>query len=84
MPKKTTAVEEEIVEEKVEATEEAVEEEEEEEVEKILDKKGKLGASGVVTVTWRGQSRQYTKEIHGDAFVALAEEFAGKKDATVA
>ncbi len=36
------------------------------------------------TVTWQGQSRTYTREIHGDNFSELAEEFAEKKGGTVA
>lgn len=31
-----------------------------------------------VTVVWRGNSRTYTREAHGDNFRALAEEFATK------
>lgn len=31
-----------------------------------------------VTVVWRGNSRTYTRKIHGDDFRALAEEFATK------
>lgn len=30
------------------------------------------------TVTWRGNTRTYTREVHGDNFRALAEEFATK------
>lgn len=31
-----------------------------------------------VTVVWRGNSRTYTRAVHGDNFRALAEEFAAK------
>lgn len=37
-----------------------------------------------VTVTWRGGSRVYSLELHGKGFKALAKEFAGKKNGTVA
>lgn len=33
---------------------------------------------GEVTVTWNGNSRVYSKELHGADFKKLAEEFAGK------
>lgn len=32
-----------------------------------------------VTVTWRGQSRVYSREVHGADFKKLAKEFAEKK-----
>ncbi len=41
-------------------------------------------AKSSVVVTWNGGSREYSKAVHGDAFVELAEEFAGKKNGTVA
>lgn len=31
-----------------------------------------------VTVTWKGNSRTYSKEIHGDDFKTLAKEFSKK------
>ena len=30
------------------------------------------------TVKWNGKERTYTKKLHGENFIALAEEFAGK------
>ncbi len=36
------------------------------------------------TVTWRGGVRTYTREVHGENFAELAEEFAGKKGGIVA
>jgi len=33
-----------------------------------------------VTVTWRGNSRTYSKAVHGKEFRALAKEFAAKFD----
>lgn len=30
------------------------------------------------TVTYRGGSRTYTQALHGDNFIALAQQFAGK------
>lgn len=35
------------------------------------------------TVTWRGQSRVYSRDLHGKEFKALAKEFAEKKGGTV-
>lgn len=32
-----------------------------------------------VTVTWHGQSRVYSKAVHGENFLDLANEFAEKK-----
>ena len=37
-----------------------------------------------VTVTWRGGSRVYSRDLHGKDFKALAKEFAEKKQGTVA
>lgn len=39
---------------------------------------------GTATVTWRGGVRVYSKEQHGADFKALAQEFADKKEGTVA
>lgn len=36
------------------------------------------------TVTWRGGTRTYTRDVHGEDFEALAKEFAGKKGGIVA
>lgn len=35
------------------------------------------------TVTWKQGVRTYTKELHGDKFKELAEEFATKKGGVV-
>jgi hypothetical protein len=35
------------------------------------------------TVMWLGNSRTYTREIHGEDFEQLAKEFAAKKNGTV-
>ena len=37
-----------------------------------------------VTVTWRGGTRVYSRDLHGKDFKALAKEFAEKKNGTVA
>jgi hypothetical protein len=37
-----------------------------------------------VTVTWRGGTRVYSRDVHGKDFKALAKEFAEKKNGTVA
>lgn len=44
----------------------------------------KKGARNSANVTWRGGTRTYTRELHGEDFEALAEEFAGKKGGVVA
>lgn len=49
----------------------------EKEAAKALKDAEKAGKDSV-TVTWRGNSRVYSKEIHGDDFLALAKQFAGK------
>lgn len=36
-----------------------------------------------VTVTWKGGSRVYSKEVHGKDYKELAEEFAAKFEGTV-
>lgn len=46
--------------------------------------KFKLAVDGQATVTWRGQSRVYSEEVHGASFLELAQEFAQKKGGTVA
>lgn len=53
----------------------AIEEIVEEEEKKEDKKEGKVVA---VTVEWRGNVREYSKEIHGEKFMDLAKEFAGK------
>lgn len=37
-----------------------------------------------VTVTWKGGSRVYSREVHGKEFKAYAKEFAAKKNGEVA
>lgn len=34
--------------------------------------------TGSVVVSWRGNTREYTRDIHGEGYRALAESFAGK------
>ena len=46
----------------------------------IVPKKGENEA----TVTWNGGSRTYSREVHGENFADLAQEFATKKGGTVA
>jgi len=41
-------------------------------------------SKGSVTVSWRGNTRVYSKEVHGKDFKALAKEFAEKKGGIVA
>lgn len=36
-----------------------------------------------LTVTWRGGSREYSRAVHGEDFVALAQEFVTKKKGTI-
>lgn len=36
-----------------------------------------------VTVTWRGNSRVFSKEIHGDDFKKVAKQFAEKFEGTI-
>lgn len=43
-----------------------------------------IPSMNVATVTWKGGVREYTKAIHGKDFKKLAEEFAAKKEGTVA
>ena len=38
---------------------------------------------GVATVKWSGGVREYTEEVHGKEYKALAQEFATKKGGTV-
>ncbi len=51
----------------------------EKEAEKAAAKAGKDSA----TVSWSGGTRTYTRDIHGDDFLELAKEFAGKKGGTI-
>jgi len=39
---------------------------------------------GVATVSWRGNTREYSKELHGSDYRELAKEFAVKVDGKVA
>lgn len=41
-------------------------------------------ASGTATVSWKGGTRVYSREVHGEDYLALAEEFAEKKRGKVA
>lgn len=34
---------------------------------------------GVAVVVWKGGRREYSEEVHGEDFEALAKEFAEKK-----
>jgi len=52
-------------------------------LEKLLPEGSTEDEKGSVTVKWQGQSRVYTKELHGAEFKALAKEFAAKKGGTV-
>lgn len=65
--------------------EEEVATEEKEEV-AVPEKTGKfkLAVEGQATVSWKGQSRVYTEELHGSKFLDLAKEFAQKIDGVVA
>jgi hypothetical protein len=44
----------------------------------------KAGKRIAVSVTWSGGTREYSKEVHGDNFEDLAQEFATKHGGTVA
>lgn len=61
-----------------EVVDETVEVVEEETVEETAS-----GDKDSATVTWRGQSRVYSRDLHGKEFKALAKEFAEKKGGTV-
>ncbi len=67
---------------KTEVEDEVVETEEVEEA--IEAPKAAKSNKTEVTVTWRGNSRVYSKAVHGENFLDLAKEFAEKKDGTVA
>lgn len=51
----------------------------EKEAEKAVEKADKTS----VVVEWRGNTRTYSKEIHGDDFLELAESFAKKFNGTI-
>jgi len=55
----------------------------EEEVEDV-ETEEETPSKGSVTVSWRGNTRVYSKEVHGKDFKALAKEFADKKGGVVA
>lgn len=40
-------------------------------------------ARNAVIVTWRAGSREYSRTVHGEDFLALAQEFADKKKGTL-
>lgn len=42
-----------------------------------------VSSSGVVTVTWRLGTREYSKDIHGVDYKKLAKEFSDKVNGTV-
>ncbi len=52
------------------------------EEEVVTDSKAE-SARDSVTVTWRAGSREYSRDLHGDDFMALATEFAEKKKGTL-
>jgi uncharacterized protein YlxW (UPF0749 family) len=66
--------------EEVESTEEEVEDTEEE----VEDTEEEISSKDSATVNWQGQSRVYSKEVHGKGYKALAQEFATKKGGIVA
>jgi hypothetical protein len=49
-----------------------------------VEVKAPKAAKNSATVTWRGNSRTYTRELHGENFRELADEFAEKKGGEVA
>lgn len=53
-------------------------ENDEEEAEEVT-----TSSKGAVIVTWNGGSREYSKEVHGKDYKALAEEFASKHPTAV-
>lgn len=67
--RKTRAVEEEVV--------ETVEEE-------VVEEEVTASSKDEAVVEWRGRSRAYTKEIHGNDFKKLANSFADKVGGTIA
>jgi hypothetical protein len=52
------------------------------EVETVVDEVSKESRNAV-TVTWRAGSREYSRTVHGEDFLALAQEFADKKKGTL-
>lgn len=50
-----------------------------------MAKKEKIVKEGAteVTVTWKGGSRVYSLKVHGEDFMALAEEFVKKHDGKI-
>ncbi len=50
-----------------------------EELKNLLPKKD----SDSVTVTWNGGTRTYSKEVHGDDYEDLADEFVEKHNGTI-
>jgi hypothetical protein len=53
------------------------------EVTEVVEKTAKAVKSEV-TVVYRGGTRTYSKEVHGENFAELAQEFAEKKGGTIA
>ncbi len=53
-------------------------------VAKVAEKEAAKADRNSATVTWNGGVRTYTRELHGDNFAELAEEFAEKKNGSVA
>ena len=51
---------------------------------KDAEKEAAKAAETSATVSWQGNTRVYSQEVHGDDFRALAEEFAAKRGGTVA
>ena len=60
------------------------EEKEAAKVAKEAEKEAAKVAVTSVTVSWKGKSRVYSKAIHGDDFLALAEQFAKKFGGVIA
>ncbi len=48
--------------------------------EEVLPKKGKKTS---VVVSWRGNTREFSLDIHGEDFETLAQQFADKFDGTI-
>lgn len=49
-------------------------------VEPVVEKKATRSS---VTVVYRAGSREYSRDVHGEDFVGLAQEFADKKKGTL-
>lgn len=50
---------------------------------KDAEKAAAKAAEDTAVVSWRGNTREYSREVHGDNFYELAEQFAAKVEGEV-